>query len=144
MTMTDKQVRPGPQYPRQSVTLASEAASVPAARQMLHQACTEWGLDQDAAETGALLMSELVTNAIRHGHSHSVRVIAEQPTPDRLRVTVVDKSRRCMPELQHPGPDALGGRGLLLVDLLSDRWGTDLLPWGKRVWAEIVIKAADQ
>ncbi|MGX1541861.1 ATP-binding protein [Streptomyces adustus] len=142
--MTDKQVRPGQQYPRQSITLASEAASVPAARQMLRDACTEWGLDQGAAETGVLLMSELVTNAIRHGHSHSVRVIAEQPTPDRLRVTAVDKSRRWMPELHRPAPDASGGRGLLLVDLLSDRWGTDLLPWGKKVWAEIVIKAADQ
>ncbi|MBP2056705.1 anti-sigma regulatory factor (Ser/Thr protein kinase) [Streptomyces griseochromogenes] len=97
----------------------------------------------DAAETGALLMSELVTNAVRHGHSHSVRVIAEQRRPDRLRVAVVDKSRR-MPEMHHAKPEAFGGRGLLLVDLISDRWGTDLLPWGKRVWAEIVIKAADQ
>ncbi|MBY8840902.1 ATP-binding protein [Streptomyces sp. SP2-10] len=141
MTMTDDQVRPGRQHPRQSITLASEAASVPTARQILREACTEWGLDQGAAETGALLMSELVTNAIRHGHSHSVRVIAEQPAPDRLRVAVVDKSRHCMPELHHPGPDAFGGRGLLLVDLLSDRWGTDLLPWGKKVWAEILIKA---
>ncbi|MFB7507959.1 ATP-binding protein [Streptomyces broussonetiae] len=143
MTMTDEQMRPG-QYPRQSITLASEAVSVPTARQILHEARTDWGLDMAAAETGALLMSELVTNAVRHGHSHSVRVIAEQPTPDRLRVAVVDKSRRCMPELHHAGPDAFGGRGLVLVDALSDRWGTDLLPWGKRCWAEILLKEAPQ
>lgn len=143
MTMNDEQVRPGQQYPRQSITLASEAASVAAARQILREACTEWGLDQSAAETGALLMSELVTNAIRHGHLHSVQVIAEQPAPDRLRVAVVDKSRR-MPEIHHAKPEALGGRGLLLIDLLSDRWGTNLLPSGKRVWAEIVIKEADE
>ncbi|MFF8731285.1 ATP-binding protein [Streptomyces sp. NPDC015171] len=143
MTMTDKQVGPGRQYPAQSITLASEAASVPAARRILREACTAWGLDQGTAETGALLLSELVTNAIRHGHSHRVRVIAEQPAPDRLHVAVVDKSRR-MPEMHHAKPDAFGGRGLLLVDILSDRWGTDLLSCGKKVWAEIVIKGADQ
>ncbi|MFI1835684.1 ATP-binding protein [Streptomyces olivaceoviridis] len=142
MTMTNERVSPG-QYPRQSATLASEAASVPLARQIVREACAEWGTDQDAAETGTLLISEIVTNAVRHGHSHSLRVIAEQPRPDRLRVAVVDKSRR-VPELHIVGPDAIGGRGLLLVDALSDRWGTDLLPWGKRVWAEIAIKVGNQ
>ncbi|MCF3131277.1 ATP-binding protein [Streptomyces olivochromogenes] len=142
MTMTNERVRPG-QYPRQSVTLASEAATVPVARQIVREACAEWGMDQDTADTGTLLISEIVTNAVRHGHSHSVRVIAEQPRPDRLRVAVVDKSRR-LPELHIVGPDAFGGRGLLLVDALSHRWGTDLLPWGKRVWAEIAIKDGDQ
>lgn len=142
MTMTDEQVGPG-QIPRQSVTLASEAASVAPARQMVREACEEWGMNADAAEIGALLMSELVTNAVRHGHSHSVRVIAEQPRPDRLRVAVTDKSRR-MPEMHHPQLDDSGGRGLVLVDALCDRWGIDLLPWGKRVWAEIAIKGDDQ
>ncbi|MCI3931415.1 ATP-binding protein [Streptomyces sp. AN091965] len=140
--MSNERVGPG-HHPRQSATLASEAATVPAARQMVREVCTEWGIDQDAAETGALLISEIVTNAVRHGHSHHVRVIAEQPCPDRLRVAVVDKSRR-RPELHIVGPDAVGGRGLLLVDALSDCWGTDLLPWGKRVWAEVTTKAGDQ
>ncbi|MFH8987141.1 ATP-binding protein [Streptomyces sp. NPDC017940] len=142
MTMTNERVGPG-QYPRQSVTLVSEAAAVPVARQIVRKACAEWGMDQGAAETGTLLISEIVTNAVRHGHSHSVRVIAEQPRPDRLRVAVVDKSRR-MPELRIVGPDAIGGRGLLLIDALSDRWGADLLPWGKRVWAEVATKVGDQ
>ncbi|MFG2358594.1 ATP-binding protein [Streptomyces sp. NPDC048521] len=140
--MTNERVRPG-QYPRQSATLTSEAATVPVARQIVREACAEWGKDQDAVETSTLLISEIVTNAVRHGHSHSVRVIAERPCPDRLRVAVVDKSRR-MPELHIAGQDAIGGRGLLLVDALSGRWGTDLLPWGKRVWAEIAIKVDDQ
>ncbi|MFS4108962.1 ATP-binding protein [Streptomyces sp. PD-S100-1] len=137
--MTNERVRPG-QYPRQSTTVASETATVAVARQMVREACAEWGLDQDATETGTLLISEIVTNAVRHGHSHSVRVIVEQPRPGRLRVAVVDKSRR-MPELRIVGPDSTGGRGLLLVDALSARWGTDLLPWGKRVWAEIETEA---
>ncbi|MFD7059788.1 ATP-binding protein [Streptomyces sp. NPDC059906] len=139
--MTNERVRPG-QYPRQSATLASDAATVPVARRIVREACAEWGMGQDAAETGMLLICEIVTNAVRHGRSRSVRVIAERPHPDRLRVAVVDKSRR-MPELRTVGPDAVGGRGLLLVEALSDRWGTDLLPWGKRVWAEIAIKVCD-
>ncbi|GAA5045853.1 ATP-binding protein [Streptomyces similanensis] len=140
--MTNERVRHG-QYPRQSVTVASEAATVAVARQIVRDACAEWGMDQDATETGILLVSEIATNAVRHGRSHSVRVIVEQPRPDRLRIAVVDKSRR-MPELHIAGPDSVGGRGLFLVDALSDRWGTDLLPWGKRVWAEIPTKAGDQ
>ncbi|MFE6554302.1 ATP-binding protein [Streptomyces sp. NPDC057746] len=142
MTMTDEQARPG-QFPRQSVTLASEAASVPAARRIVREVCDDWEMGADAAETGALLMSELVTNAVRHGQSHSVRVIAERPRSDRLRLAVVDKSCR-MPELGLARPDSFGGRGLVLVDVLADCWGTDLLPWGKRVWAEIVVKETDR
>ncbi|MFI2619882.1 ATP-binding protein [Streptomyces sp. NPDC018584] len=138
MTKTNERVSPG-QYPRQSATLASEAASVPAARQIVRDACAEWDMAEEAAETGMLLISEIVTNAVRHGHSHSVRVIAERPHPGWLRVAVTDKSRH-VPELHVVGPDATGGRGLLLVDALSDRWGTDLLPQGKRVWAEIAIE----
>ncbi|MBM7170010.1 ATP-binding protein [Streptomyces sp. G44] len=140
--MTNERVSPD-QYPRQSATLASEAASVPVARQIVRDACKEWGMAQEAAETGMLLISEIVTNAVRHGHSASVRVIAELPCPGRLRVTVADRSHH-VPEQQVVGPDAIGGRGLLLVDVLSDRWGTDLLPWGKRVWAEIAIKVGNQ
>ncbi|WP_078872721.1 ATP-binding protein [Streptomyces sp. NRRL S-1868] len=134
MTMTNG--RAGPvRYPRRSTTLPSEAAAAPTARRLVREACAAWGMSRDVAETGALLISEIVTNAVRHGRSHHVRVSVEQPCPERLRVAVVDKSGRG-PELRRVGPDATGGRGLFLVDALSDRWGTDLLPWGKRVWAE--------
>ncbi|MEY6564990.1 hypothetical protein AB8B12_08570 [Streptomyces sp. PGLac3x] len=36
-----------------------------------------------------------------------------------------------------PGPEDESGRGLVLVDALAAEWGTELLPWGKRVWAEL-------
>jgi hypothetical protein len=39
--------------------------------------------------------------------------------------------------IQHPDPAAVGGRGLLLVDHISDRWGSELVPGGKVVWAEV-------
>ncbi|WP_256104225.1 ATP-binding protein [Streptomyces sp. ODS05-4] len=135
MTTMTERVR-SERHPRQSATVASKATTVGVARRILREACAQWGLDQGATETGTLLISEIVTNAVRHGRSHSIRVIVELPRPDRLRIAAVDRSRHT-PEVRIVGPDSVGGRGLLLVDALSDRWGTDLLPWGKRVWAEI-------
>ncbi|MDX2548980.1 hypothetical protein ACOT81_45450 [Streptomyces sp. WI04-05B] len=51
---------------------------------------------------------------------------------------MIDKSRT-MPEMKTSNGDALStdGRGLVLIDSLSDRWGTDLHRWGKRVWGEL-------
>ncbi|MEV5880771.1 ATP-binding protein [Streptomyces sp. NPDC052101] len=123
--------------------MTAEPQTVGEGRRLARLSCTAWGFDQETAETAALLMSELVTNAVRHGRSRSIRVITSRPTPDRVRVAVVDKLRR-IPEMSTPGLEDIGSRGLVLVDGLSDRWGTDLLPWGKRVWAELVIKDAAQ
>ncbi|MFD9819079.1 ATP-binding protein [Streptomyces violascens] len=127
-------------HPGYSVTMRSELETVAEARRLVRQSCDLWAFDEEAAETAALLMSELVSNAVRHGRSHSIRVIVSCPAADRVKVAVVDK-RRCLPEMHMPQPDAVGGRGLVLVDALSERWGTDLLPWGKRCWAEIRVKS---
>ncbi|WP_234377205.1 ATP-binding protein [Streptomyces sp. TP-A0356] len=109
------------------------------ARRLARQCCALWAFDEGTGETAALLISELVTNAVRHGRSHSIRVRIERPAPDRVRLAAVDK-KRCSITLGRPSPENIGGRGLALVDALSDRWGVDLLPWGKRVWAEIRVK----
>lgn len=50
-------------------------------------------------------------------------------------MAVTDKSRT-MPEPRTASGADTGGRGLVVVDALCDRWGADRLPWGKRVWAE--------
>ncbi|WP_324610759.1 ATP-binding protein [Streptomyces acidiscabies] len=55
-----------------------------------------------------------------------------------MRIGVVDKSRT-MPEFKKSNGDSLptSGRGLLLIDALTERWGTDLYQWGKQVWGEL-------
>jgi anti-sigma regulatory factor (Ser/Thr protein kinase) len=84
----------------------------------------------DVAE---LLVSELVTNTVRHAGTAGVLHIALVP---RVRVTVEDDS---VDELQQrPAPaDDDTGRGLAIVDALSAAWGWERTATGKRIWFEL-------
>jgi hypothetical protein len=105
------------------------------ARSFLHDALHAWSLDLFAAIT-ELLTDELVANVVEHVHTAmTVRAIWH---PRALRVEVDDPSIE-PPRLLHPGPFDFGGRGLLLVDKLSDRWGTEFRPGGKTVWFELDV-----
>jgi hypothetical protein len=63
--------------------------------------------------------------------------------PGAIRVEVDDPSATA-PTVRHPGPNDPWGRGLLLVDALSDRWGTDLRTDGKTVWFELDVETATE
>ena len=80
-----------------------------------------------------LVISELVTNAVVHARTPARLVVRFDGR--RVVTEVFDADARL------PTPavsvDGEGGRGLVLVDRLSDRWGTELLADGKRVWAEL-------
>src|SRR6476469_3868203 len=108
------------------------------ARRALHSA----GMFGAGREPDALLLvSELVTNSIRHaGHSghEAIRVRAANDGP-MTRVEVCDRARgETVPTMRpEPPPTATGGRGLLLVDALSDRWGMDSCERGTCVWFEL-------
>jgi len=100
-----------------------------------------WGLDRQA-ETAALLISELATNAITHTPSPRIRIIVSRPTPTCVRLAVVDKAPRRLPHLRPADTAAESGRGLRLIAAFADRWGYDLLgpthsPSGKCCWAEL-------
>lgn len=60
----------------------------------------------------------------------------ERAAEYRVRIGVVDFSKQ-RPVRGTAGPEDEAGRGLVLVDALAAEWGTELLPWGKRVWAEL-------
>lgn len=81
-----------------------------------------------------------MTNSVEHARCHSVRITVSRPTPARVRVAVVDKSRT-RPAPRTASATDTDGRGLVVVEVLSERWGTDLLRGGKRVWAELHTKA---
>jgi anti-sigma regulatory factor (Ser/Thr protein kinase) len=91
-----------------------------------------WRGDKTVA---VLLTSEIVCNALQHGHGGcSLRVSV---TGGALRVEAADDGEE-MPELRHPAPDELSGRGLMLVDELSSAWGVERTPpVGKRVWFDL-------
>ncbi|MGH8891954.1 MAG: PAS domain S-box protein [Actinomycetes bacterium] len=104
------------------------------ARELVLDALEEAGRC-DLADAASLLVSELVTNAIVHARTTiELEIVAG---PDGLRVAVRDGSPH-LPVPRHYGRAATTGRGLELVDLLSDRHGTDTDPRaGKTVWFEL-------
>ncbi|MEW2555508.1 ATP-binding protein [Streptomyces zhihengii] len=92
MPRTTTRVRPtGP--PGYSRTLRREPESAASARRLVRTALSAWGL-ADLADDAALIVSELVSNAVRHGRRESIRVFVERPGPSRVRVGVVDFSHR--------------------------------------------------
>ena len=93
------------------------------------------GLDPDLDHTVCLLVSELVTNAIRHsgGGEDDRIVLAARLTPDFARVEVRDNGPGFDPDVRH---DA-SGFGLRMLDTLAARWGVDCDERGTRVWFEI-------
>ncbi|MFC5957194.1 ATP-binding protein [Streptomyces pratens] len=121
--------------PGYSETLPCEPESAATARRLVRVALAVWGLD-DLADDGALIVSELVSNAVRHARRESIRLTVDRPGAARVRIGVVDFSR-VPPAVKEPDDEGEGGRGLVLVNELAVRWGTELLPWGKRVWAEL-------
>jgi anti-sigma regulatory factor (Ser/Thr protein kinase) len=85
-----------------------------------------------------LLTSELATNAVLHGRTAFDVVVSE--SGDLLRIAVTDRSGR-MPVLLSPGESDVHGRGLLILDELSDHWGTEENPTGKAVWFDLAVGA---
>lgn len=103
------------------------------ARAAVTACAAELGL-QEVSDDVVLLVSEMVTNAIRHA-APPVR-LEIQAGDDDVVVAVRDGSPH-PPAPRRPGQDAEGGRGMLLVDLLSDDHGVRGDPPGKAVWARV-------
>ncbi|MFJ6632494.1 SpoIIE family protein phosphatase [Streptomyces sp. NPDC091376] len=114
-----------------SCEFPAEPYVVSSARSLATAQLTWWGLEEQTAAT-ELIVSELVTNAIRHGTGPiQLRLILD----DVLTCEVHDTSH-CAPSRRRPLTTDENGRGLLLVDRLSGRWGTRCTPDGKLVWSE--------
>jgi anti-sigma regulatory factor (Ser/Thr protein kinase) len=119
--------------------LRRHRSAVPRARALLGAALGEWRPDRDVLETAELVLSELVTNALRVRVPPDRQVgvrIAYSPEDGLLRLEVSDAGEGT-PRVRHPAEDDTGGRGLLLVDALTHRWGVRERCVGKTVWAEL-------
>ncbi|GAA3833078.1 SpoIIE family protein phosphatase [Streptomyces chiangmaiensis] len=106
-------------------------AVVGRARALATRRLAEWGLGH-LAESTELIVSELVTNAVRHGAGPiRLRLMRHQ----FLTCEVYDTGCRS-PRLRHPRTTDENGRGLFLVAQLSRNWGTRHTPDGKLIWVE--------
>ena len=117
--------RPSPRYPLTShLELGARPTAVPCARMITKQVVREWRRP-DLAETAELLVSELVTNAIRASCGLPEPAIRLWLTSDRsnLVIRVWDGSGE-LPVCRDADPDSERGRGLLLVQALSKDWGS--------------------
>ncbi|PWI06751.1 ATP-binding protein [Streptomyces sp. NWU339] len=125
--------------------LSRSRGSVPRARAMLHAVLGGWGVAQEVLEDAELVLSELVTNALRvpvpSDRQVGVRII--RSVADGLLRLEVSDAGGGRPEVREPGEDETGGRGLLLVAALTHRWGYEerAAGIGKTVFAE--LKAPD-
>ncbi len=91
---------------------------------------SHWNGDRD---TVLLLASELVTNAVRHAATPFDLTVSVNGRG--VVVAVVDHDRRHPPKLCDPGPEDTHGRGLRIVEELSESWGTESMDGNaKRVW----------
>lgn len=123
---------------QQEVRLPSRPESAATARRLTEAVLLgPWGLSPELAEKAVLLVSELVGNAVRHtgARTFGLRTLRR---PGWVRIEVRDPSRG-LPCLMPVRPMDVSGRGLTLVDQLSDRWGVDLLPRGKTTWFEMRV-----
>ncbi|MEU6318160.1 SpoIIE family protein phosphatase [Streptomyces sp. NPDC047009] len=114
-----------------------DPAVVAQARQNASAQLTEWGLDEAIFIT-ELVVSELVTNAIRYGQPPiQLRLIH-----DRTLICEVSDASSTTPHLRRTRVLDEGGRGLLLVAHLTTRWGTRHSHTGKTIWAEQLLPAS--
>ena len=113
------------------VALPAKPTAAGAARRLL----VREGLDPDLDHTACLLVSEVVTNAIKHAgmSEHDRIVLAARMTDDWARIEVRDSGAGFEPDIRHGVP----GYGLRMLDALASRWGVDRSDGGTRVWFEI-------
>jgi serine phosphatase RsbU (regulator of sigma subunit)/anti-sigma regulatory factor (Ser/Thr protein kinase) len=111
--------------------LPDDPAVVSRARALAARQLNQWGLEH-LVESTELIVSELVTNAIRYGNGTvGLRLIRHE-----LLTCEVSDAGNSHPRLCRPRTTDENGRGLLLVSRLSHRWGTRYTPNGKLIWAE--------
>ncbi|MFF4211362.1 SpoIIE family protein phosphatase [Streptomyces sp. NPDC001796] len=122
---------------RESWTVWRVPEAVRHARRFTRRTLRSWGVPEET-DTVLLVVSELVTNALVHTDGQ-VRLDLTLSN-HRLRVAVADSSPRTPVKPTSIGWEATGGRGIVLVEAMSDTWGTLPVSGGKQVWADIVLE----
>ncbi|MFF4627627.1 ATP-binding SpoIIE family protein phosphatase [Streptomyces griseorubiginosus] len=115
--------------------IALDPAEVGRARAVVREQLHDWGLAK-LADGAELMVSELVTNAVRHAHRQPVQLRLVRG--DTL-LCEVDDDDHDLPNLSSAGPTDELGRGLRVVSTLAREWGTSRTKAGKTVWFELTL-----
>lgn len=101
------------------------------------------GVDDTVVDDAALVVSELVGNAVRHAgvDAHEHLDVSWSISEQHLTISVEDPSDE-HPVLRRAAPDAPSGRGLSIIAALAVDWGVEPTPRGKRVWATLALRPA--
>lgn len=118
-----------------SVDLPPDPSSATRARALTREQL-EASYSSETLDTIALLVTELVTNAILHARTPLQLTL--EARPGHVRICVEDESTE-QPAVRHYASDAVTGRGLALVEQLASSWGVDATPSGKVVWCEVPV-----
>lgn len=133
MTRADGSVKPDITDAGAMTVLARDVGAVGEARRWLGEFLEGRVTDNVATDAG-LVLSELVTNALRHGIG---RVVVRTSLDRRALHVSVSDSSTAEPLVQPREPGRIGGLGLHIVDELSRAWGVASHPTGKTVWATL-------
>jgi anti-sigma regulatory factor (Ser/Thr protein kinase)/transcriptional regulator with XRE-family HTH domain len=99
---------------------------------------TAVGIPSDVFDKASLLVSELVSNAVRHSATAWIEVEITLDT-DRLRIAVSDEGHQ---SVRPTTPSVEGGWGLTLIGELATRWGVERHRAGKTIWVELELTSA--
>ncbi len=114
------------------------AEAVPATRRFVSGVLARWHEDALVPDAN-VIVSELASNAVLHAHS-PFRVSIDRSV-GMVCISIQDVAA----DLAQQQPESIepGGRGMVIVEALSRRWGCDTLPGGKVVWAELSATGTD-
>lgn len=115
--------------------------AVRAARRWTRETLEDWQLAEPTS-TIEQLVSELLANSVEHALTMFVGICLFV-TARAVLIEVSDHDAARLPTLKSPGLDGTSGRGLMIVEELSDRWGVQVDDHGKTVWCEVAVSRAD-
>lgn len=119
-------------------TFTNAAESVPKARRSVHKILRACKYDSDLIDKALLCTSELATNAVMHATIAPTFTVLCRLQIDMVMIGVVDRDPRLPRKLDICEDDGFG-RGLLLVESLSDEWGIEARRHGKMVFAHLRV-----
>lgn len=126
---------PSGEYSR-VLSIPQIARAIRPARHWIRETLVSWALDA-LTETCVQIASELITNALSHARGESHFTLLLMYAAGTSRVEVRDEDGVNLPVKRDPADSDIEGRGLIIVEALSERWGVRVTDSGKSVWAEL-------